>query len=91
MISPVRRRLPSMPLWDPNIGGGRPLLADQQSAAFSPFSLPTYVLPYLWSLSLVAALKILAACLGGRLVTIVLLWSLALVYSAAAWKEPARP
>jgi hypothetical protein len=60
----ARHRLPSMPLWDPNIGGGRPLLADQQSAVFSPFSLPTYVLPYLWSLALVAALKILVACLG---------------------------
>jgi hypothetical protein len=60
----VRARLPDAPLWNPSIQGGRPLLADQQSAAFSPFSLPSYVLPYLWSLSLVAALKILVACLG---------------------------
>ena len=60
----VRHRLPDTPLWNPDIQGGRPLLADQQSAVFSPFSLPTYVLPYWWSLSLVAALKILVACLG---------------------------
>jgi hypothetical protein len=60
----VRARLPGAPLWNPDIQGGRPLLADQQSAVFSPFSLPSYVLPYRWSLGLVAALKILVACLG---------------------------
>ncbi|MDQ6915928.1 MAG: hypothetical protein M3155_08990 [Actinomycetota bacterium] len=60
----VRARLPGAPLWNPGIQGGRPLLADQQSAVFSPFSLPSYVLPYWWSLGLVAALKILVACLG---------------------------
>src|SRR3954451_9197200 len=41
-------KLPHVPLWDPYIMGGRPYLANAQSAVFSPFSLPTYVLPFWW-------------------------------------------
>ena len=43
---------------------GRPFLANAQSAVFSPFSLPSYVLPFWWSLGLVAALKLFAAAFG---------------------------
>ena len=33
-------QLPDVPLWNPYIMAGRPLLADGQSAVFSPFSVP---------------------------------------------------
>src|SRR5687767_9721188 len=35
-----------LPLWNPYNGGGTPHLANGQSAVFSPFSLPFYVLPF---------------------------------------------
>lgn len=59
-----RNRLGQGLLWNPYIGAGRPYLADMQSAIVSPFSLPSYVLPFWWSLGLVAALKLFVACLG---------------------------
>lgn len=58
------RRLPRPPLWSPAIMGGRPFLANMQSAVLSPFSLPSYVLPFWWSLGVVAALKLFVAALG---------------------------
>ena len=42
-----------MPLWNPYIEGGRPFIANMQSAIFSPFSWPAYVLPFWWSLGLI--------------------------------------
>lgn len=42
-----------MPFWNPYNGNGAPLLANFQSALFSPFSLPLYVLP--WKLGLVVS------------------------------------
>src|SRR5207302_417739 len=39
-------RAPSPPLWNPYIMGGRPLLADAQSAPFSLYTVPSYVLPF---------------------------------------------
>ena len=45
-------RLPDPPLWNPHIMSGRPLLANSQSAIFSPFSLPVYLLPNLTALGL---------------------------------------
>src|SRR5262249_27738363 len=60
----ARSTLPSIALWNPDIGAGRPLLADMQSAVLSPFSVPSYVLPYWWSLGVVAALKLFVAALG---------------------------
>src|SRR4051794_3977028 len=60
----ARARLPSAPLWNPFIMGGRPLLADAQSAVYSPFALPSYVLPFWKSLGVVAALKLWVAALG---------------------------
>jgi hypothetical protein len=60
----TRSRLPDVPLWNPDIEGGRPLLANMQSAVFSPFSWPAYVLPFWWSLGLIAALKLWAMAFG---------------------------
>ena len=58
------RNLPDVPLWNPHIMGGRPFLADMQSAIFSPFSLPMYVLGFWSSLALIAALKLWVAAFG---------------------------
>src|SRR3954468_8540583 len=60
----ARDRLPRLPLWNPYIMGGRPFVANAQSAVFSPFSLPSYVLPFWRSLALIAALKLFVAALG---------------------------
>jgi len=60
----ARERLPSAPLWNPAIMGGRPFLANAQSAVFSPFAAPSYVLPFWKSLGVVAALKLWVAALG---------------------------
>jgi hypothetical protein len=66
-------QLPHVPLWNPYIMGGAPYLADMQSAIFSPFSLPAYILPFWWSLAVIATLKVLVASMGayslGRLLT----------------------
>ena len=60
----ARERLPSPPLWNPYIGAGRPFVANAQSAVLSPFSLPSYVLGFWWSLGVVAALKVFVAAFG---------------------------
>jgi hypothetical protein len=60
----TRSQLPHIPLWDPYIMGGMPYLADMQSAIFSPFSLPAYVLPFWWSLGVIAVMKVVVAATG---------------------------
>jgi len=60
-------QLPHIPLWDPYIMGGMPLLADMQSAIFSPFSLPAYIFPFWWSLGFIALCKVVVAALGAYL------------------------
>jgi hypothetical protein len=60
----TRDRLPGAPLWNPQIGAGRPYLANAQSAILSPFSLPAYVLPFWWSLGVIGVLKAFAAAFG---------------------------
>ena len=60
----TRERLPDLPLWNPHISGGRPYLANAQSAIFSPFSWPSYLLPFWWSLGVVAALKLFFGAFG---------------------------
>jgi hypothetical protein len=60
----ARAVLPSWPLWNPNISAGRPFLADMQSGVLSPFSLPSYILPFWFSLAVVAALKLWTAAFG---------------------------
>jgi hypothetical protein len=51
-----------VPLWNDWNGTGAPHLANYQSAVFSPFSLPFYVLGFRWALIVSAAAKLL--CLG---------------------------
>jgi len=53
-----------LPLWNPYISGGRPYLANAQSAIFSPFSWPAYILPFWWSLGFIAALKLFLGAFG---------------------------
>jgi Bacterial membrane protein YfhO len=60
----TRDRLPSAPLWNPQIAAGRPYLANAQSAILSPFSLPAYLLPFWWSLGVIGVLKAFAAAFG---------------------------
>ena len=60
----VKRQLPDAPLWDPWITSGRPMLADGQSAVFSPFTLPAYVMPLQQSLAWTALLTLWAATFG---------------------------
>ena len=60
----TRERLPDIPLWNPHITSGRPFLGNAQSQVFSPYSLPTYVVPYYDSLAWVAALKLFLAAFG---------------------------
>ena len=60
----TRDRLPDAPLWNPYDRAGRPYLANAQSAILSPFSLPAYVLPFWWSLGVIAVLKVFAAAFG---------------------------
>ena len=62
-----RERLPTPPLWNPNVAAGRPYLANAQSAMLSPFSLPAYVLPFWWSLGVIAVLKVFVAAFGAYL------------------------
>jgi len=66
-LQTTRATLPHVPLWNPYIMGGRPYLADAQSAVFSPFNVPGYVLPFWRSLAVIAALKLFAAALGAYL------------------------
>ncbi len=60
----ARERLPDIPLWNPHVMGGRPFLANAQSALLSPFSMPAYVLPFWRSQALIAALKVFVAAFG---------------------------
>ena len=55
---------PRVPLWNPYIMAGRPLLADGQSAPFSLYTLPSYVLPFWRSLAVSALLKLFVAAFG---------------------------
>src|SRR4051812_32228850 len=47
-----------LPLWNPSIAGGRPLLGSQQSAPLYPLHALSYVLPFWHSIGLVAVLEI---------------------------------
>ena len=74
-----RERMPSPPLWNPNVGLGRPFLANAQSAWLSPFSLPAYFLPFWWSLGVIAVLKVFTAAFG----TFLLARALAMGYAGS--------
>ncbi len=60
----TRSQLPSIPLWNPYISGGRPYLANAQSAIFTPFNLPAYLLPFWTSLAVTAAIKLFIGAFG---------------------------
>ncbi len=60
----ARERAPHVPLWNPHVMAGRPFLANAQSAVFSPFTWPSLILPFWWSLGVVAALKLWCAAFG---------------------------
>ena len=60
----TRERLPEPPLWNPHVAAGRPYMGNPQAAPLSPFSLPAYVLPFWWSLGLIAVLKVFVAAFG---------------------------
>ena len=55
---------PDAPLWNPSITAGRPLEANGQSAVFSPFNLPAYVLSFWTALGWIAVLKLWVAAFG---------------------------
>jgi hypothetical protein len=57
-------KLPHIPLWNPNIMGGRPFAANNQSAIFSPYSVPAYVLPFWTALSWIGVMKLWVAAFG---------------------------
>ena len=60
----TRATLPDVPLWNPHLMAGRPFLADAQSAVFSPFTAPVYVLPLWKSLAVIAVLKLFVGAFG---------------------------
>ncbi|HEX6653107.1 MAG TPA: YfhO family protein [Thermoleophilaceae bacterium] len=60
----VRDALPHIPLWNPHIMAGRPFVANAQSAVFSPFTWPAYILPFWKSLAVMAVLKLFVAAFG---------------------------
>ncbi|MGP0050965.1 MAG: hypothetical protein ACLPZR_19280, partial [Solirubrobacteraceae bacterium] len=64
MLQYTRSQLPGIPLWNPYLMAGRPLLADGQSAVFSLFSLPSYVLSFWKSLAVAAILKLFLGAFG---------------------------
>jgi hypothetical protein len=55
---------PDFPLWNPYIMAGRPFLANGQSALFSPFTMPIFVLPLSKALGVMALLKLWVAAFG---------------------------
>ncbi len=63
----TRHQLPGLSLWDPHVLSGRPYVADPQTQLWSPFSVPSYVLPFWKSLAVSAALKLFVAALGAFL------------------------
>ena len=60
----AKASLPHLPLWNPHIMAGRPFLANSQSALFSPFTFPSYVLPLTTALGVMALLKLFVASFG---------------------------
>ncbi len=68
LIQPFLRKaageMPDVPLWNPQIVGGRPFHANAQSALFSPFTLPVYLLPFWTAWGWIAVLKLWVAAFG---------------------------
>lgn len=66
-IEYARAQFPGVPLWNPHVMAGRPFVANSQSALFSPFTWPSLILPFWWSLGIAAALKLFCAAFGTHL------------------------
>ena len=66
-IGYARAQLLDVPLWNPHVMAGRPFVANMQSALFSPFTWPSLILPFWWSLGIAAALKLFCAAFGAFL------------------------
>jgi len=64
MLQFERRAFPHVTLWNPHLMGGRPFVGNAQSAVFSPFSLPSFILPFFDSLAIVSILKLFVAAFG---------------------------
>jgi len=64
LFSATELREGRAPLWNPYNGVGKPHLANYQSAVFSPFSTPYYVLPFKYALLAEAFAKLLTLALG---------------------------
>ena len=60
----TKRVFPDVPLWNASVMGGRPYLADAQSAFFSPFTAPVHVFSVWRALAVMAALKLFFAAFG---------------------------
>jgi hypothetical protein len=54
----------TLPLWQPDAGGGRPLFASQVDALLFPLTWLAFLLPFWTSLAWIAAAKLLLAALG---------------------------
>ncbi len=63
-LSHARNELPTAPLWNPYVMGGRPFIGNAQSAVFSPFSLPAYILPLGLAMGVIAWIKLMLAAAG---------------------------
>ena len=64
-FSYAKRTMPGeIPLWNPYIMGGRPFLANAQSALLSPFTMPLYLLGFWKWLAVSAMLKLFVAAFG---------------------------
>jgi hypothetical protein len=60
----TERVAPDVPLWNPHVMGGRPFLANAQSAVFSPFTMPIRLMSLWDALAVMAALKLFVAAFG---------------------------
>jgi hypothetical protein len=58
------REAPDVPLWNQSIVAGRPFHANAQSAVFSPYTFPAYVLPFWTALGWIGVLKLWVAAFG---------------------------
>src|SRR5262249_1995125 len=58
LFNRARIQAGELPLWNPYNGGGVPHLANYQSAVFSPYTLPFYLLNLHWAFATAAFLKL---------------------------------
>jgi hypothetical protein len=54
----------SVPQWNPYVLAGTPFYANAQSALFSPFSLPLWILPFKYAFGIAAAMRLWVTAFG---------------------------